>query len=378
MLAVSISVPRRGTTINAAVADHIPVAELIPHLVEDITPGEHWVLKRAVGSIRPEHTLTDAGVIPGEALELDIASAPAPPAEAVEELSGPIADNPAVWIVAAIAAVVTWQVAPLWHPVDFYSPGNWDQSQLLTVVVGAIAALGLAAASLHDQRFSWIAPIVAFGVGLHINVLCGCVAAALVVWRAGAARVITCTLMLAAVMNFSPGVTLVVTLFALAYAGQIAIAIQRIKLPKVPATGIFSEPVHSSAGAVVDVHSSLISALCVVICACVVQIAPWNSPIDGWTTALLIAVALLGVTARGARPIHAVAVSTMAALVGLWLALHSPAGVVLLGLVALPALRISSPMLGRIIDWVEMLTFALAVPLALHATGVFGLIRGIG
>ena len=121
MLALSISVPRQGKTVNAAIADHVPVAELIPHLVDNINPGEHWVLHRAVGQICPEQTLDEAGVQPGEALTLDIATAPAPKMDAIEELSGPIADSPATWILAALISLTTWRSSPLWHPLDFHS-----------------------------------------------------------------------------------------------------------------------------------------------------------------------------------------------------------------------------------------------------------------
>ena len=47
-------------------------------------------------------------------------------------------------------------------------------------------------------------------------------------------------------------------------------------------------------------------------------------------------------------------------------------------LVGLPALRVQSPMLGRAIDMVEAISFCLAIPLALHTTGLFDAIRGIG
>lgn len=378
MLAVSIFMPRRGTTVNAAIADHVPVAELIPHLVEDISPGEQWIIRRSVGLIRPEQSLDQAGVAPGEILTLDVAEAPAPAMDATEELTGPVGSNHAPWVLAGLVSLISWQSAPLWHPLDFHSPAAWSVAELVAVMCSALVACAMAAASLRDPRWSFVAPIVAFGAGLHVNVLAGCACAAVVVWRAGPPRIVTATLLFCAFVNSTPSFTLLLALVALTYSGQLAIAIARIRLPRVPATGIFNQPVSSAAGSVVQVHASLVVALCVVMCACVVQIAPWGQAPDGWTCALLISLCILGVSARGTRPVHATALACLTGFVGLWLAVQLPVGIALLALAGVPALRISSPMLGRIIDWVEILAFAAAVPLAVHATGIFESIRGIG
>ena len=72
------------------------------------------------------------------------------------------------------------------------------------------------------------------------------------------------------------------------------------------------------------------------------------------------------------------AVASTSALILLWLALHVPWGVAVLVLVGLPAVRISSPTVGRVVDWIEALAFCAAIPLALEQTGVFDAIRGIG
>lgn len=378
MLAVSIFVARRGKTVNAAIADHVPVAELIPHLVEDISPGEQWVMHRSVGQIRPEHSLDQAGVLPGELLTLDVAAAPAPPMDATEELTGAVGKNHAPWVLAALVSLISWRSAPLWHPLDFHRPSSWSTLELVTVGFSMLVAGAMAAGSLRDPRWSYLAPVVAFGAGLHVNVVTACACAALMVWRAGPPRIVTILLLIFAFFNPTPSFTLLLALIALSFAGQLAIALARIRLPKVPATGIFSQPVSSSAGSVVEVHSSLVVALCVVICACVVQISPWGHAPSGWTISLLMCLCVLGVSARGTRPVHATALACMTAFIGFWLALQLPYGIALLAVAGIPALRITSPIVGRIIDWVEMLAFAAAVPLAVYATGIFSVIRGIG
>lgn len=395
MLALSISVPAKGTTINAAIADHVPVAELIPHLVEP-QPGEHWVLHRAAEQVRPEHTLAEAGVHPGEQLTLAIARTPAPPQEAVDELTGPVGANPAVWIAALIAASFPVFSAILfatrtsgigWRPVDFPHQFPWSSSvpagaypelQPAILIVATLAALGCAAASLHHRNFHVIAAVVACGVGLYVNVLCAAVVAALVVWRSGPVRIGCIVIAVCAAVNIWPGLTLALALIALAYAGQMAIGIAGIRVPRVPAAGVFDPPTATRAGAVVSVHSALVVSLCCVIFACVVQIAPWGAPIDMWTCALLVVLAVMGLSSRSTRPVHAVAVAALSALIALWLALHVPWGVAVLGLVALPAIRITSPTVGRIVDWIEAIAFCLAIPLALEQTGLFEAIRGIG
>lgn len=383
VLALSISVPAKGTTINAAIADHVPVAELIPHLV-DAKPGEHWTLHRAVGQVQPQHTLAEAGVRPGESLTLQTATIPAPPAEAVEELSGPIPTSPAAWIAAAIIALFGLQTAPAWHPLgnQLIGPGGVTNlgttADIATLVATAVAALAAAATSLHHRNFSYLAAILGFGLGLHVNVLCACFVAALLVWRSGPARIVSITWVVFAAVNLWPGLTLLLAMFALAYSGQIAIGLAGIKLPKVPATGVFTKPTPTHAGQVVEVHSALVVGIVVVLGACVYQLTPWGQPLNIWQMALLLMVAVLGVSARSTRPVHSVALAVLSAATLLWLALHTHWGAVCLVLVALPAVRINSPMLGRIIDMVEAFAFCVAIPLALQTTGLFAAIRGIG
>ena len=386
MLALSISVPSQGTTINAAIADHVPVAELIPHLVTP-EPGQHWVLGRAVGRIRPEHTLTEAGVRPGELLTLDIATPPAPPAEAVEELSGDVGTSPAVWVMAIVAALFAIQATPLWHPLDFHGAeqlgvgtGNnpRNASAMVTITVAAVAGFLAAGASLRDKRYTAVAAILGFGVGLNVNVLVACVLATMMVWRSGFVRIISLTCLILAAINFWPGLTLIVAAMGLAYAGQVAILIARIRLPRVPATGVFQQPVETRAGNVIEVHSALVVGLCIGIAACVVQLAPWHSTPDKWTSALLTMIVLIGISSRGTRPVHATAVTALSACTALWLAWLVPWGFLVLLLVAIPAWKVNSPMLGRVVDWVETLAFAAMVPLALHTTGLFNAIRQMG
>lgn len=386
MLALSISVPSQGTTINAAIADHVPVAELIPHLVTP-EPGQHWVLGRAVGRIRPEHTLAEAGVRPGELLTLDIATPPAPPAEAVEELSGDVGTSPAVWVMAIVASLFAIQATPLWHPLDFHGAEQFgvgtgvsprDASVMVTIAVAAVAGFLAAGASLRDKRYTAVAAILGFGVGLNVNVLVACVLAAMLVWRSGPVRIISLTCLFLAAINFWPGLTLIVAAMGLAYAGQLAILIAHIRLPRVPATGVFQQPVETRAGNVIEVHSALVVGLCIGIAACVVQLAPWHGTPDKWTSALLTLIAIIGISSRGTRPVHATAVTALSACTALWLAWLVPWGFLVLLLVAIPAWKVNSPMIGRVIDWVETLAFAAMVPLALHTTGVFNAIRQMG
>ena len=386
MLALSISVPSQGTTINAAIADHVPVAELIPHLVTP-EPGQHWVLGRSIGRIRPEHTLAEAGVRPGEMLTLDIASTPAPPAEAVEELSGDVGSSPAVWVMAIIAGLFAIRATPLWHPLAFHGAEQFgvgadktpsDATATIAIVVAVVAGFLAAGASLRDKRYCAVAAVVGFGVGLNVNVLVGCVVATLLVWRSGPVRIVCVTCLVLAAINFWPGLTLIFAAMGLAYAGQLAIVLARIRLPRVPATGVFQQPVETRAGNVVEVHSALVVGLCIAIAASVVQLAPWNSAPDKWTCALLVAVTVVGVSSRGTRPVHAVAVTALSAATALWLALLVPWGFLVFALVGIPAWQVKSPMVGRIIDWVETLAFAVMVPLALHTTGLFNAIRQLG
>ena len=86
----------------------------------------------------------------------------------------------------------------------------------------------------------------------------------------------------------------------------------------------------------------------------------------------------MGVSSRGTRPVHAVAVTALSAATALWLALLVPWGFLVFALVGIPAWQVKSPMVGRIIDWVETLAFAVMVPLALHTTGLFNAIRQLG
>lgn len=390
MLAVSISVPRAESTINAAVADHVPVAELIPHLVQqeaELKPGEHWVLSRSISAIRPEHSLSEAGVRPGELLTLDIAMVPQPEAEAVDQLTGKIGSNHAAWFAACIAALFSLQSAPLFHPLAHHGrhqlglaagASAMDYQALLLLAVTGIAALCAAAGSLFDRRYTYIAALLGFGLGLHINVLCACACAALMVWRPGPARVFTLVVTVFAAINFFPGLTLVLALLTLTFSGQIAIGIAQIKLPRVPATGLFQEPVHASSGNVITIHSTVVIALCSVIFASIYQLIPWGSRPSVWIIALAVCTAMIGLSSRGARPVHATAVVVLSAVILVWLAIHVSFGALVFALLVLPAIHVRSPLAGRIIDGLESLSFACAIPLALHSTGIFELIRGIG
>lgn len=392
MIAVSISVPSTGKVINAAVADHVPVAELIPHLV-DPEPGQLWELRRAVGVVAPEQSLAEAGIHAGEALALHCrrpAEPPAPPLEAADELSGDVGTNRASWIIAGLVVLLAFRARPLWHPLDFHGashfgfqdaagPGGLSFTELLPLLVCVFAAVAVAALSLFDRRYVPVAAALGFAVGLNVNVLIGCVAAALMVWRPGPVRVGTIAAAGLAAINFWPSITALVALVLLIYAGQLALAIAKVVIPRVPAAGVFRDPVANEAGQVVQVHSALVAASCAWLLASVVQLVPWGGPPPGlWTVLLVVSVVVAALSARGTRPFHANALAVMAGCSVVWLGHQVPWGVIGLGLVALPLVKVSSPRVGRVIDALEAVAFCAAVPLALHGAGVFELIRGLG
>ena len=88
----------------------------------------------------------------------------------------------------------------------------------------------------------------------------------------------------------------------------------------------------------------------------------------------------MGLSARATRPVHAVTVTLTATLLVLWVALHLPPPWMLLALIptALPAVRVTSPLAGRVLDILETLAFTTCVPLLITTTGVFEAVRGIG
>ncbi|WP_066584148.1 hypothetical protein [Corynebacterium provencense] len=73
-------------------------------------------------------------------------------------------------------------------------------------------------------------------------------------------------------------------------------------------------------------------------------------------------------------------VTLTATLVFSWTLMHCPGlWPVLAPLpVVLPLIRVRSPLVGRVTDVVETVAFAVAVPLLISTTGVFGLVRGLG
>jgi hypothetical protein len=401
VLAVSISVPDTGRLIEAAVSDTVPVAELIPHLV-DAAPGDLWRLTGPTGVVRPEHSLSEAGVRPGERLTLARDTVPAPPVDEVGDLSGPVAESPAVPVVAlataaalAVVAVVTAVTAGglRWSPVDLPDAAARDAlSAAAPVTVAAtVAGLVCAVCSLHDRRFTPLAATLGLAAGLPVSVLTGCVAAALLVWRRGACRTVTVTLAVAAAVNLWPGLTVLAAVAALTWSGQLAVALARVPVPRIPATGLFARPVDRPADEITAGadrarrrHTALVPALCTVVAAGVVQLIPAGTvpgslPLltVGAVTAAAVAVGLSG---RGCRPVHATATALTAVGALIWLALHLPGfwPVTAVLPVLLPLVRISSPTVGRVLDWAESAGFALAVPLLAGTTGVYGLLRGIG
>ncbi|MDN6259262.1 MAG: hypothetical protein L0J31_05785 [Corynebacterium sp.] len=412
MIAVSITVARERT-VEATVADTVPVAELVPHLV-DASPGEVWRLSGPLGVLRPEDSLAQSGVRPGERLTLDKDALPAPPVDDVGRLSAPVASSPAVWVAALLTATVCSLVwAPLWAPEEHVRWHPADVSDLAGALLAGdvagrggaravcavllLATLAAAAGSLVDRRFVPVAAVLGFGLGLQVNILTACVFAAMSVWRPGVVRTVTVGLALAAAVNVSPGLTTLVAVVALTFSGQLAVGLAGITLPRVPATGLFAAAQEGGASGVAGatdspadrsdraaralrLHPAIVVTCCVVILAGAVQLLPLHGEASLWTLAALLAVAVTGLSARATRPVHTVTVTVTAVLLLLWVVLQLPAPWSLLALapVALPAVRITSPLAGRVLDVLETVAFTVSVPLLISTTGVFEVLRGIG
>lgn len=294
----------------------------------------------------------------------------------------------------------------MWHPLDISDrarsvlDGAGDPAgaaALLCTVLTLVLAVGAAAASLHEKRFTSLAALLAFSAGVQVNVLTGCVLAACAVWRPGPERVVTVVLAVASAVNFWPGLTVLAGMTGLVIAGQTALGVAGVPLPRIPATGLFAaadrlrrQDTRSAEERAIDedaavdrarsVHAALVIACCVVIVAGVVQLIPPGSA-PGWiTVAACLTVSVTGLSARGCRPVHAVTVTVTAVTVAVWTLVHcaSPWPAVALLPVILPAVKITSPLAGRVIDIVETVAFAVAVPLLIATTGIFDLVRGIG
>lgn len=398
----------RGRVIDATVSATVPVAELLPHLV-DARPGEHWQLSGPTGVLRPEHGLDEAGVRPGERLTLARATVPAPPADTVGQLSTPVPGNPAARVAAVVAAAATLVVppfsagAPVWHPLEVTDrarsvlDGAGDPGGLTATactLATLLAAVAAAAGSLHDRRFAAVAALLGFSAGVQVNVLTGCVLAACAVWRPGPERVVTVLLALAAAVNVLPGLTALLGVVVTVVAGQLALGVAGVPLPRIPATGLFAAATATggdrSDGTGTDggvarahaTHASVVVVACVLVLVGVVRLIPPGAGAhpDLWTVGACLAVAVTGLSARGCRPVHAVTVTVTATVVLCWTLLHCPGPWPVLALlpVALPAVRITSPVAGRGTDVLETVAFAVAVPLLIGTTGVFDLVRGIG
>lgn len=416
MIAVSITVRPHSDdarTVEATIADTVPVAELIPHLV-DAAPGEVWRLSGPLGVLRPEHSLAEGAVRPGERLTLDKDSLPPPPIDDVGRLSTPVAVSPAVWVAALITAAVcavswapVWDVGEQvhWHPLEISNTarglleGTDSAGSLPVLAALLLATLAAAAGSLADRRYVSVAAVLGFGLGLQVNILTACVLSALAVWRGGVIRTVTVGLSLAAAVNVAPGLTTLLAVVSLTFSGQLAVGLAGITLPRIPATGLFTAtsagtPTNPDGAAstgsteatrALRLHPAIVVTCCIIILAGAVQLLPpgyepspgW--PL-GWTEAALLTVAAVGLSARATRPVHAVTVTLTATLLVLWVALHLPPPWMLLALIptALPAVRVTSPLAGRVLDILETLAFTTCVPLLITTTGVFEAVRGIG
>src|SRR5699024_3736201 len=87
-----------------------------------------------------------------------------------------------------VASVGFPRCVPLWF-FRRRRGGGVDLAVLLPLVFSAFAAVAVAALSLFDRRFVPVAAALGFAAGLNVNVLVGCVVAALLVWRPGPVRV---------------------------------------------------------------------------------------------------------------------------------------------------------------------------------------------
>ncbi|MDH2455637.1 hypothetical protein QDW14_03975 [Corynebacterium bovis] len=454
MLAISVSVPSEGRVIEAAVADDVPVAELLTHLVS-VPAGARAVLRAGPRTLPPELTLAEAGVGPGASLTLDRPvdpprDVPPPPVAAVAHLTGPVRAVPLAWIVAVVAAVTTWRTPPVWDPtrasgdlavllaaVGLGGSGGVDglpgppagtaPSVLVwTVAVTALAAVACATASVRDRRYVVVAAVLGGGLGLHVNVLTAAVLAFLLVWRRGPVRTVTVTLVAGAVAAAWPGVGLVLAVTALTFSGQLAMLVARVTVPPVPGVSTLPSaptppgpgaepggpppspdgapgaagsagarpgspgaagsagsagsrldaPGAAEAAAALTTHSALVVGLCAVVLGCAVQIVPWGSA-PTWGVAALLATAVTGLSARGCRPVHAVAVTVTSIALVAWVAAQVPWGVCALVLLALPLVRHTPPLVSRGVDVLEGAAFAAVVPLGLATTGLFELVRGL-
>src|SRR5699024_12409595 len=101
------------------------------------------------------------------------------------------------------------------------------------------AAVAVAALSLFDRRFVPVAAALGFAAGLNVNVLVGCVVAALLVWRPGPVRVGTIAAAGLAAINFWPPITALAAGVLLFYCGEVALAIAKVVISRVPAAVLF-------------------------------------------------------------------------------------------------------------------------------------------
>ncbi|MDN8578956.1 hypothetical protein [Corynebacterium bovis] len=450
MLAISVSVPSEGRVIEAAVADDVPVAELLTHLVS-VPGGARAVLRAGPRTLPPELSLAEAGVGPGASLTLERPvdpprDVPPPPVAAVAHLTGPVRAVPLAWIVAVVAAVTTWRTPPVWDPTrasgdlavllaavgvdgsggaaDLPRPAAGTAPSVLvwTVAVTALAAVACATASVRDRRFVVVAAVLGAGLGLHVNVLTATVLAVLLVWQRGPVRTVTVTLVAGAVAAAWPGVGLVLAVTALTFSGQLAMLVARVTVPPVPgvstlpsasappdpgadaggsapspggasgapgaadaagsagATGSagtgLDAPGAAEAADALQTHSALVVGLCAVVLGCAVQIVPWGTA-PAWGVSALLATAVTGLSARGCRPVHAVAVTVTSVVLVAWVAAQVPWGAGALVLVALPLVRRTPPLVSRGVDVLEGAAFAAVVPLGLATTDLFDLVRGL-
>jgi len=269
-------------------------------------------------------------------------------------------------------------------------PGGVTASACSALAV--ILAVAAAALGLREPRFMTVAAILGFGVGLQINVTVGCVVAALCVWRPGPTRVFTIVVAIFSLIAQWPGVEVLCGVLGLVVAGQAALGISGVPLPRIPATGLFmandvgedgsdSSPGDTQAAPrALLIHGALITACCAAVVTGVFRLIPPGSSPDGMTLAACLTVGVIGLSARGCRPFHAICVTTAATGVLVWSLEHGPGLVPLTAVLPmfLPAITLRSPLAGRVVDIAETIAFAATVPLLIATTGIFELIRGIG
>lgn len=431
---VTVLAPR--ARVDVALPADLPLGELVPmvlELVGEPGPGHAprpWRLTGVTGGpLHPAATLDELGVLDGELLRIGPHAAPPPPpvfddpVDALASAAGRAA-GPRPTPRAAVAVVLGGLAAAVLATVP---PGPWAVAAALLGGVAAAAAL-LQAARTRSTTPVLAAVALAAGAGAATTaavpgaaqVLLAAVAAG-VAAAVGQAllRAVTPALVAVVVVAVPAAVTAVlalrleVTVAALAAGCGAAALLAAPLLPRAALrlAGLPGPVIATDAGELADAddgpdvlppvelaaraelargHLAGLVGGCAVVAAASVGPAAGG----GWTGAVLgaVVVGVLGLRARSfadpvpARTLLACAVAGGVALAAvLAMSAGGPgrllvAGVALAGAVAATAGRAGpppSPVARRAVDILEGVLVAAAVPLALGATGLFALVRGL-